>query len=74
MNTARERESCYSETKGFFQLGKFYSMSVGKWKKCTTTEAIEKTYSCNTVWIDQNGQNEIMAFLACLFDANQLLL
>ena len=28
----------------------------------------------NTVWIDQNGQNEIMAFLACLFDANQLLL
>ena len=28
----------------------------------------------DTVWIDQNGQNEIMAFLACLFDANQLLL
>ena len=27
-----------------------------------------------TVWIDQNGQNEIMAFLACLFDANQLSL
>ena len=27
-----------------------------------------------TAWIDQNGQNEFMAFLACLFDANQLLL
>ena len=27
-----------------------------------------------TAWMDQNGQNEIMAFLACLFDANQLLL
>ena len=27
-----------------------------------------------TVRIDQKGQNEIKAFLACLFDANQLLL
>ena len=29
---------------------------------------------CRTVWIDQNGQNEIIAFLACLFDANQHLI
>ena len=28
----------------------------------------------HTAWIDQNGQNEIMTFVACLFDANQLVL
>ena len=27
-----------------------------------------------TVWIHQKGQFEIMTFLACLFDANQILL
>ena len=42
----------------------------------SATEAVSKSfelystiYAHCTAWIDQNGQNETMAFLACLFDA-----
>ena len=38
-----------------------------------TQWALKITTLC-TAWIHQKGQIEIMTFLACLFDANQLLL
>ena len=44
------------------------------YRMCELHDPIPQNTHTLTAWIDQNEQNEIMAFLACLFDANQLLL
>ena len=61
------------------QVGLCHS-SIRTWRYFTS-DLLWNIFLCNkekksffTVWIHQNGQIEIMTFLACLFDANQLLL
>ena len=44
------------------------------YRMCELHDPIPQNTHTLTAWIDQNEQNEIMPFLACLVYANQLLL